>query len=159
MENIGGINTIVLVLVVSFAIDRLVNTVLFALPFFKAWDRRFPDPRTLDNLADRTRAENALKFAYVAFAIVLAVPILAYFGNIRILQGLNVPANPSLDILVTGLILVGGSDFVGRLLQLSGAYGGETSASQPIEITGRLVLEQSTGEQAGKREQTDGEHV
>ncbi len=150
MKYVGGINVIVLVFLVSFAIDRLVNALLFVLTFLRAWQRRFPDPRTVEDHAERARAENIQKLAYVVFSAFFAIPVLAYFGNIRILEGLNVPAEPVLDVLVTGLILVGSSDFIGRLLQLTGGYGGETSTSRPVEITGTLVLEQSTGERADK---------
>lgn len=81
MSNVGGVNVIILVFIVSFAIDRLVNGVLFAMTFLEAWNRKFPEPKTVQDHAERVRAENIRKLAYVAFAAVPAIPVLAYFGK------------------------------------------------------------------------------
>lgn len=142
MTNVGGVNVIILVFIVSFAIDRVVNGVLFALSFIGPWRRRFPEPLAADDPAERAAANRKHKLIYFALAALLAIGVLAYFGNIRLLQGLNVRVEPVLDIFVTGLILIAGSDFVGRLLDMSGAYGGGRSATdRPIEITGTLTLQ------------------
>lgn len=151
MTDVGGVNIIILVFIVSFAIDRIVHGVLFALSLIGPWRRRFPEPHTVGEFAERAAAERRQKLVYVVLAAILAIGVLAYFGNIRILQGLNVLVDPVLDIFVTGLVLIGGSDFVGRLLEMSGAYGGERSAAgRPIEITGTLTL-QDNAERPARR--------
>jgi hypothetical protein len=45
---------------------------------------------------------------------------------------------------VTVLVLVAGSDILAHVTKLSGAPGSGTSSQQPIEITGKLVLEEGT---------------
>ncbi|MEE8623940.1 MAG: hypothetical protein ACE10H_10480 [Candidatus Binatia bacterium] len=160
MTNIGGMNVIVLVIVVSFAIDRIVTGILFSLSFLEAWNSRFRDPRTVQDITQRVRAENIQKLSYFVFAAILAIIVLAFFGNIRILQALNAEdISPVLDIALTGFILVGGSDFLGKLLQMSGVYGGQESVSRPIEISGRLVLEQPSGKQSERGEMEDSTHI
>ena len=49
-----------------------------------------------------------------------------------------------LDIFVTVLVLVAGSDILAHVTRLSGAPGSGTPSQQPIEITGKLVLEEGT---------------
>lgn len=153
MTDVGGVNVIILVFIVSFAIDRVVNGALFVLSLIGPWRRRFPDVRTVTEPAERAVAEQRHKLLYVVLAAILAIGVLAYFGKIRILQGLNVSVDPVLDIVVTGLILIGGSDFVGRLLDMSGAYGGEKSmAGRPIEVTGTLTLQDNSDRPARRPE-------
>ena len=48
---------------------------------------------------------------------------------------------PLFDAVATGIILVAGSDFISRLLQISGIGGASSSSSQPLEITGKITLE------------------
>ena len=176
------VNVLVLILVASFAIDRIVSGLLFLMSFNKAWTRRFPDPALIEEGVKRTRAENKQKLIYFTLAGVLGIGLLSGFGNIRILAALGVqpkpetvvvapgtsiappatqpaPSSPAaqpsqgssafalLDIFLTGLILMGGADRISAIMKEHGAPGGERSA-RPIEITGKLVLE----DVAGKKE-------
>jgi len=61
------------------------------------------------------------------------------------LKALGYDAKKGLDAVVTGIVLMGGSDFIGKLLQMSGVGGATESKAQPIEITGKLVLEGGAG--------------
>ncbi len=45
------------------------------------------------------------------------------------------------DFLLTWLILVGGAENIARLLKSQGEFGQQQKESQPIEITGKLTLE------------------
>jgi hypothetical protein len=47
-----------------------------------------------------------------------------------------------LDIVFTGLLLMGGADTIARVLKLLGAPGPERSTPQAIEITGKLTLDE-----------------
>jgi hypothetical protein len=49
------------------------------------------------------------------------------------------------DFLVTWLILVGGAENIARLLKSQGDFG-QPQESQPIEITGKLTLEDRSKE-------------
>jgi len=173
------VNVLVLILVGSFAIDRIVAGLLFLLSFNKAWNRRFPEPLSVQDGPKRIHAEKKQKLVYVSLAAVLAIVLLAGFGNIRVLAALGVqprqesaaPANPAsgpavapagqppapvqppqgtpfyllLDIFLTGLVLVGGADRISAILKEHGVAGGEKSGAKPVEITGKLILQDEAG--------------
>ena len=53
-----------------------------------------------------------------------------------------------LDTIVTGLVIISGADFIGRRIQLSGAYDGEADSLSrgSLEIGGRPVRIRGTTE-------------
>jgi hypothetical protein len=53
-------------------------------------------------------------------------------------------SDPLLDTFLTGIVLVGGSDRIAALLKLPGAPDAERAAPPPIQITGKLTLEDGT---------------
>ena len=68
--------------------------------------------------------------------------VVAIYGNVRVFQALGYQAaNVVLDSIATGIILMAGSDVISKVTQLSGMGGTSESSSQPIEITGKLILE------------------
>ena len=55
--------------------------------------------------------------------------------------------DPILDTIVTGLILVGGSDRISAVMKMAGGSGAaEKTEARPIEITGKLVLDEGAGD-------------
>jgi hypothetical protein len=138
--QIDGISAIAIILIASFAIDRIVTGLLFLLSFLHPWAQRFPEPVTRDG-AERIDAERKQKLVYFAFAGVLAV-FLGWYGNLRIFHasGFDVPG--WIDAIVTGLLLMGGADRVAALLNIGGGGGESKSSQQPIQITGKITLEQ-----------------
>jgi hypothetical protein len=140
-----GVNAIALILIAAFATDRVVSAILFLLSYIGAWRHRFPDPEIVKPEA-RNAAEKKQKVIYFVFAGAVGI-LLAYFAQVRVLMSLGVPAGTPLDVILTGLILAGGSDQVADILKMAGGRpGGEkAAASSPIEIKGTLTLEQPTG--------------
>jgi len=152
MEKLDGVTAVAVVLIASFAIDRIVAGCLFALSLSKAWDRRFPDPSSIADESDRRRAEKKQKVVYFILAATLGVVVLAWLGNIRILSavlhssGSTQPTvNPILDTIVTGLLLTGGADRLAQFLKAPGEAGAQKGESKPIQITGKLVLDDESG--------------
>jgi hypothetical protein len=146
VARIDGISAIALILIVSFAIDRLIRGLFFLLSYSRAWSNAFPDPQ-LNDVAPSARAERNRKLIYFSLAALLAMVALGWFGRVRILAALGFTAvNPVLDIIVTGLILMGGADQAGQLLQGIGAPGAPGSKAQPtpIEITGRVTIDEQS---------------
>jgi hypothetical protein len=142
MAGIGGISTLVLILILSFAIDRVVKAVLFLLSFAGLWMKRFPDPLLLEDPTERAKAEKQQKLIYYLFAGFLGLIVVAIYGNVRVFRALGYQAaNVVLDAIVTGIILMAGSEVISKVLQISGMGGASESTSQPIEITGKLILE------------------
>jgi len=172
---LDGVSAIALVVIAAFAIDRVVNGLLFLLGFNKKWARRCPDPKLIDETAPRIAAERRQKLVYLILAGFFGMIVLAGLGHVRILTAMGlrsesavgnasaVPASgaspsPSpipgatmrvsqslfsfLDIVFTGLLLMGGADTISRVLKLPGVSGVESPSPRPVEITGRLTLEE-----------------
>ena len=141
MKPIDGVTAIAVILIASFAIDRIVAGLLFVLSYTPL----VSDPKGEQDSDRRHQAEKKHKFMYFVLSGALAIPILGWFGGVRIFSIIGFPnIDPVLDTIVTGLILVGGSDRVSAIIKATGASAGAgKSEGGPIEITGRLVLEDS----------------
>jgi hypothetical protein len=143
MTRVDGFSAIALVLVVSFAIDRLVRGLLFVLSYSSAWSRQFPDP-AFNNGPISAEAERNRRLIYFVLAGSLGMIALGWVGQVRILSALGFTnVNRWLDILVTGLILAGGAERTEQVLKSLGASGPSTEAAskEPIEIRGKLTIE------------------
>jgi hypothetical protein len=143
MTRVDGFSAIALVLVVSFAIDRLVRGLLFVLSYSSAWASRFPDP-AFNNGPISAEAERNRRLIYFVLAGSLGMIALGWVGQVRILSALGFTnVNRWLDILVTGLILAGGAERTEQVLKSLGASGPSTEATskEPIEIRGKLTIE------------------
>ncbi|HXI99987.1 MAG TPA: hypothetical protein VNH44_02115 [Micropepsaceae bacterium] len=139
--KIDGISAIAIILIASFAIDRIVTGLLFILGFFKPWVRYFPDPATLETEA-KAAAERKQKLAYFGLSGLLGIVLLSGYGKLRIFSVSGFPDVPAwLDTVITGLILVGGADRVAAFLNVGGPFGASKPAHQPIEISGKITLE------------------
>ena len=145
MPKIDGVSAVAVVLIASFAVDRLVTAILFLLSYHQGWKRKFPDPAQQPEGEPREKAARNRKLAYFCIGAALAIPLIAGFGKIRMLAALGFPTNQYLDILVTGLILIGGSDRVAEMLKLGGS-GEAKSEAKPLNITGRLIIEDTHGQ-------------
>ena len=143
MKPIDGVTAIAVILIASFAIDRIVTGLLFVLSFTPL----VSDPKDVPEPDRRQQAEKKYKLMYFVLSGALAIPLLSGFGGVRIFSIIGFPnIDPILDTVVTGLILVGGSDRVSAIIKATGASAGsgKSGGDGPIEITGRLVLEDSS---------------
>ncbi len=147
---------IAVILIASFALDRIVSGILFLLSYRKQWRVRFPDPASMPPGEAQTEAARKYKLLYGAFAAFLAVVVIAGYLKIRLLQlmglivvdpAVNFSITKLCDALLTGLLLVGGAERLSELIKFMGAPADASAKSppKPIEITGRLVLEKDPG--------------
>lgn len=140
-------SALVLILVLSFAADRLAKAILFLLALLPMWSKRFPDPRLIREQERKVHVKNRLVLVYTVLVASIAGIAIWMFPELRIIQMLSGPRIPELiDIIVTVIVVMGGSDLVGRIVQISGIGEGTatsptSSRNEPIEINGRLVLE------------------
>lgn len=140
--KIDGVSLLALFLIASFAVDRIVRVALFALSFFGFWQKLVPDaPDATANSA----AAKKQRLAYMVMASLVAVIVLGWLGKVRMLGALGfAQVDPVIDILFTGLLLMGGAERTEAILEKLGAGAGGEAAkttATPIEITGRVVLE------------------
>ena len=145
--QIDGISAIAVVLIAAFAIDRSVTGLLFLFSFIKPWNRLFPYSNDAQESKERKTIERKQKLIYYIIAGILGGFVLAFFGEIRIFHALGfTEINQILDSIVTGLILVAGADRMANILKLMPeAPEIGRSDSSPIEITGKLILEDDQG--------------
>lgn len=133
-SRIDGLSILVLFLIASFVVDRLVRALMFGLSYFAFWRKLAP-----------AKSERKQQVAYFALASGLAVIVLSWAGNIRMLAALGfAQVHPILDTLFTGLLLVAGADRTEMLLKAVGAgstpEGGGPQTAGPVEIKGEIVL-------------------
>jgi len=148
-------SVLVLIMVLSFAADRVARAIMLTLRLIPAWTRRFPDPLnfTKDQELERARARRRLDIAYTLVVGAIATAAIYAFPDLHIIRMLtraDVPA--AIDIAVTVIVVMGGSELLAKIVQLSGlgdaamaptaqAASG-SGRSDPIEISGRLIVEQ-----------------
>jgi len=128
VASIDATTAITIILIASFAIDRLVTLSMFLLPFPKL--RREQDPEFL---------KKRERLTYVALAGILGL-LLGYFGEIRLLASLGFSTNVALNVIVTALILTAGSDAISALLKkMNGSPLGDAEL-KPLVVQGELTL-------------------
>jgi hypothetical protein len=143
-------SALVMIMILAFAADRLAKGILFCLGFVPYWRRKFPNPEFLSSKAAKEAMRNRHLIAYTVTVGLIAGIAVAFFPEIRIIATLTGPeANRFIDMAVTGLVVMGGSDLVSRIVQISGigdtgasaAAGESAQRNKPVEIVGRLVIE------------------
>ena len=137
MKPLDGLSAVAMLALAAFAIDRIVAGILFLFTFLKP----NYDPDLVDTSV-QVVIRKKLKMAYVLIAAVLAVLVMVFYPNVRILNALGVKADQMLDSVLTCIILLGGSDQLANLLKTTGMPELKKPAPQPIQINGRLVLEE-----------------
>jgi hypothetical protein len=111
MDNTGRL--IAIVLLASFAIERVVATVDFLMHG--------------DALKSPEKKNKLILFALSALLGIIVV----WLTGVRILAVLNVKTEAAVDVLLTWLILVGGADKLSQLLG-GGPGGGNSQPAQEI---------------------------
>jgi hypothetical protein len=145
MTDPKWITVVAMILIGSFAIDRIVTALLFLLSF-----AGFPDPSTASKDA-RPDVEKKYKLWYFFIAGVFAMVVLGYFGKIRVLAGLGYPPdpNPILDAFLTGIVLVGGADRIASLKPAGSSIPEEPPEPKPLQVIGQITLIDSSGKPKG----------
>jgi hypothetical protein len=139
MNPADTVTTLTRIAIAAFAIDRIVTAVMFLLSYLSA----FSNPTLAEGDA-RATAEKNYKMLYFFFAGVLALAVLIHYPQMRLLEALRIKENAILDALVTGIVLVAGTDRIAAWLKSPGTSVPEKPAVQPIQVVGKLTLEEGT---------------
>jgi hypothetical protein len=134
-----GVSVTAMLALAAFAVERVTTGILFLLSFWKPWQASFPDPDDPDDPGKSARARRKHKVAYFVLAGALVLVVVGLSPQIRILNALDMQAPPVLDVGLTCLVLVAGSDRIGEFLKGDGGASVEKS-SKPVEIVGRVQL-------------------
>jgi hypothetical protein len=138
-----GIQAAALIVIISFAIDRISGGVFFLLSMAGVWSTETPG------------AQNRAKLAYYVFAGILAAVFIFTF-KISMLAALKIGSEDMylkpLDIAFGILVLMCGSDQVATLLKSphAGKAPDTRPAEKPIEVTGKLTLVEQAGQRAAR---------
>ena len=138
-----GIQAAALIVIISFAIDRISGGVFFLLSMAGVWSTETPG------------AQNRAKLAYYVFAGILAAVFIFTF-RISMLAALKIGGEDMylkpFDIAFGILVLMCGSDQVATLLKSphAGKAPDTRSAEKPIEVTGKLTLVEQAGQRAAR---------
>ena len=141
--------TIALILIGSFAIDRIVAGLFFLLSYSSDL-RTSLDPSAVIDPGEQAEAMRNYRLLYAIFGGYLGTVVMAGYMHIRLFASTAVPGSevigeyPLLDIFLTGLVLLGGADRLAEVLRMLGGSGAPGQKEGPLEIKGKLVLEQST---------------
>ncbi|MEP2031223.1 MAG: hypothetical protein ABJI96_21190 [Paracoccaceae bacterium] len=143
-------SALVLIMILAFSTDRLAKAILFGLSYAPQWKRHLRDPELISNKIEKYKMKRRYLIAYAVISGVIALLAVWWFPELRII-GIILRGDPSpfIDIAISTLVIMGGSDLVGRIVQISGigdigpqsGAGRQTEADRPMEIHGRLVLE------------------
>jgi len=138
----GGPSVVALVLLLSFAIDRVVSFLLFALSYSERWRARFPDPAGLEDPTEKLDAQRRQKGAYFALAATFSIVLLGIVGQ-GVLGQLGFQVG-RLDTFLTALVLMGGAEQVAKFSGTLGASASPVVSEPPVRVSGTLTLEEGT---------------
>jgi len=140
---------IALILIGSFALDRIIAGLFFLLSYNSDL-RKLLDPSAISDPEKQARAKRNYRLLYAIFGWYLGSVVMAGYMHIRLFSSTVVPGSefigkyPLLDIFLTGLVLMAGADRLAEALKLLGGSGVSKQKEAPIEVRGKLVLEQET---------------
>ena len=143
VPSIDATTAITIILIASFAIDRLVTLLMLFLPFTKLHGDK--DPELL---------KKRERFTYLALAGFFGL-LLGYFGDIRLLAGLGFSTNAPVNAIVTALILTAGSDSISALLKKMGGSSPGEAEPKPLVVHGDLTLKRPEREHAAAHGESD----
>jgi hypothetical protein len=128
-----GITATALMVLAAFAVERITTGILFILSLFRKWSVFLSGPTP-------AVAEKRQKLAYFVLAGTLVLIVVCLRSELRVLTVLNIDSpDPYLDIALTWLVMVAGSDRIGTLVKGAPASAPE-KVSKPVEIKGTVRL-------------------
>jgi hypothetical protein len=139
----GGVSVIAFVVLLSFAIDRVVTGILFVLSWSGQWRNLCPDPAELEDAHEKVAAVRAEKTAYFVIAGLFSIVVLnlikeGLFSQLGLQPG-------RWDMFLSALVLMGGAERVSAFSSVMHPSAAPAAVSEPpLKITGTLMLEEGT---------------
>jgi hypothetical protein len=147
--RLDGVSTVTAIGVASFAIDRIVTAAIFLLSMAGVVTEPGTGPA-------QAAAEKRSKLLYYLLSSLLVALFLWSYPEVGILSTLGfVPSAPApgaparglMDAFLTFIVLVGGADRISAFLK-PGKETPDKGRPQPLEVTGRLILEEPDAKKA-----------
>ena len=138
----GGVSVIAFVVLLSFAIDRVVAGILFVFSWSSQWRHLCPDPAEIEDPHEKAAAVRAQKTAYFILAGMFSIVVLTLvkggvFGQMGMMPH-------SMDLFLSALVLMGGAERVSAFSSAMHPAVPAAAAEPPLKITGTLTLEEGT---------------
>ena len=135
----------------AFLVERLVNGVAIVFGYFEWWRSRMEVPATATPTV-QARVDRNRRVALFGLSALLGV-LGAYLIDLNLLAELRIQRVPlGAGKFVTGLLIASGADPIRELLKLRDKKREEPSPSQPIQVSGTLLLQQAPPAPAGRSE-------
>jgi hypothetical protein len=135
--KLDGVSAAALIALAAFAIDRVVTAALFVFVYFGILSDSASKKGEEQFATDRT-----YKIVYFIASLALVIVVLAIVPGIRILAAMGLRTDsPLLDELLTGIVLLGGTERLSEWMKTEGTTGEPTPAEPPIRVTGSLTLD------------------
>lgn len=138
----GGVSVIAFVVLLSFAIDRVVAGILFVFSWSSQWRRLCPDPAEVDDPHEKAAAVRAQKTAYFIIAGLFSVVLLRLVDG-GVFSQMGLKPGP-MDLFLSALVLVGGAERVSAFSSAMHPATPAVASEPPLKITGTLTLEEGT---------------
>jgi hypothetical protein len=147
--TLEGLTVAAMLVLAAFAIDRLASGVIFLA--FRPSEKKESEMR-----------EWWRKLCYFLISSAVALPLVYYMKEMRLLTAIGLVKDQAdnwkkfVDGAMTFLVLVGGADRLSEFLGMGGAEGGGKQESQPVTLTGTVMMvpaeknDTGTGATAGK---------
>src|ERR1051325_2480884 len=138
----GGVSVIAFVVLLSFAIDRVVAGILFVFSWSSQWRHLVPDPAELEEPQEKAAALRAQKTAYFVLAGLFSVVVLKMVdAHVFSEWGLK---SGTMDLFLYALVLMGGAERVSAFSSAMHPAAPAAASEPPLKITGTLMLEEGT---------------
>jgi hypothetical protein len=134
-----AVSVVAMLVLAAFALERVTTGVFFLLSFYGPWKERFPEPASVADAGARSDAERRSRLSYFGLAGSMALLMVLLSPEIRVLHAMDMTAPALLDIGLTWLVLVAGSDRIGDLVKDRG-IGAAERPPRPIQIEGSVTL-------------------
>lgn len=136
----------------AFMVERLTNGMAMVLGYSGWWKLHMEGSATADP-DTRARIDRNRRVALFALSALLAV-VGSLFIKLDFLAQLGLQdVPPRAGQIVTGFLIASGADPIRELLKLRDRGREVPQPSQPIQLTGTLVLQQASSPTAGKSEE------
>jgi hypothetical protein len=144
-----GITLLAVLLIAAFVVERITAGVMFVLTLLHI----LPDPDVVEDPVKRARARKRCTLYHFLLSSLFVIPVLLSSGEFRFLDALGLGGRSDLgrfplwlDHAVLGIVLIGGSEQMSAFLKMVGSPAGAgQGGSQPVEVSGRLMLDESPG--------------
>jgi len=143
--RLDGISTVTAIGVASFAIDRIVTAAMFLLSMVGLASE--PGTAPAQTLADRRS-----RLLYYLLSSALVGLFLRSYPEVGILSTLGLVPTSGMqlglvDRFLTFIVLVGGADRISAFMK-PGKDAPDEARPRPLEVTGRLILEEPAAKKA-----------